>query len=111
MTNLELLQSLNLHDFSYSIKDIMKNVSTPYLEEWLMEETEKPNEHEWCPIIDTETIRRNEKYIVTVVDSTADKPIYYTTDAWFTGDYWISDNDMVCGNVIAYRDFPKPYKG
>lgn len=58
----------------------------------------------------TVSIPCGEELIVTVYDDNCDNPYYYTTSAWYLEGYWIHDNDILNGLVVAWKDFPKPYK-
>lgn len=49
---------------------------------------------------------QNTDVIITVVD----KPCRFTKVGWLMGETWISDNDKVCGNVVAWMPLPKPYE-
>ena len=47
--------------------------------------------------------------LVTIKDDSADSPIYYTTVGWYYKGIWAIEN-RVCYQVIAWMEFPKPYK-
>lgn len=49
--------------------------------------------------------------LVTVREDNADTPLIYTDVASYTGGsdgFWISNNEPVCGTVIAWMKFPRP---
>lgn len=49
--------------------------------------------------------------LVTIRDDTGDSPYTYTDVASYTGGtdgFWISNNEPVCGTVIAWMKFPRP---
>jgi len=49
--------------------------------------------------------------LVTIRDDTRDSPYTYTDVASYTGGtdgFWISNNELVCGNVVAWMKFPRP---
>ena len=48
--------------------------------------------------------------IVTVLDSSGDYDTYDTVSAWYHGGLWISKDDGVQGDVVAWKYFPKPCK-
>lgn len=50
---------------------------------------------------------QNTDVIITVVD----KPLRYTYVGWQMGKTWISNNDLVCGDVIAWMPLPISYQG
>ena len=57
----------------------------------------------------------NDYVIVTIKDDSGDSPYTYTTVAQYYhrkdfDDFWIADNDYVCGDIIAWMPLPKPYK-
>lgn len=51
-----------------------------------------------------------QEVIVSVCDDHGDTPYYYTTSAWLCGNVWISDNEVLIGEVICWKLFPKPVK-
>ena len=51
-----------------------------------------------------------EEVIISVCDDHGDTPYNYTTVGWKCEKYWISDNDCVCGDVLAWMPLPAPYK-
>lgn len=68
------------------------------------------NSVRWIPV-DEEMPPWNEEVIITVLDDHGDTPYTYTTAAWWLQDtIWISDNDIVQGEVLAWMSLPKPYK-
>ena len=52
----------------------------------------------------------DEEVIISVCDDSADNSYYYTTTGWLCHDTWISNNERVCGQVIAWAPLPKQYK-
>lgn len=65
----------------------------------------------WIPCSKNSMPPWNEEVIVTVMDDSGDTPFEYTCSAWWFQDkIWISDNDIVFGEVIAWMPLPKPYK-
>lgn len=52
----------------------------------------------------------DEEVIVSVCDDSGDNSYYYTTTGWLCHDTWISNNERICGEVIAWAPLPKPYK-
>ena len=49
--------------------------------------------------------------LVTIRDDTGDSPYIYTDVASYTGGtdgFWISNNEPVCGDVVAWMKFPRP---
>ena len=48
---------------------------------------------------------QNTDVIITVVD----KPLKYTYVGWQMGKTWISNNDLVCGDIIAWMPLLEPY--
>lgn len=51
-----------------------------------------------------------QQVIVSVRDDRGDSPYCYTCCAWLLGDCWITDNDVLAGEVIAWMPLPKPYE-
>lgn len=47
--------------------------------------------------------------LVTIKDDSADSPNYYTSVGWCYMEAWIVENTL-CYQVIAWMEFPKPYK-
>lgn len=65
----------------------------------------------WIPCGENSMPPWNEEVIVTVMDDSGDTPFEYTCSAWWFQDkIWISDNDIVFGEVVAWMPMPKPYK-
>lgn len=52
----------------------------------------------------------DESVIVSVLDNRGDVPWKYTTVAWRCSGVWISDNDILCGTVVAWMPLPEPYR-
>lgn len=52
----------------------------------------------------------DEHVIVSVLDDHGDTPWKYTTVAWLCNGVWISNNDILCGTVVAWMPLPQPYK-
>ena len=50
----------------------------------------------------------NVEVIVSVCDDHGDTPYYYTTHAWLCNNTWVSDNEILQGEVLAWKPFPKP---
>lgn len=47
--------------------------------------------------------------IIVVRDDSGDSTNYYTTSGWCLDDkFWISNNELVFGDVLAWRLFPDP---
>ena len=66
---------------------------------------------EWIPVSPDSMPSYNEDVIVTVRDDSGDSINYYTKTAWWlSDDTWISDNDLVFGEVTAWKSLPEPYK-
>ena len=63
----------------------------------------------WIPIEDEEPPERQD-VIVTVIDDSGDHLYTFSTTAWRLDDHWISDNESLCGKVIAWMKLPKPYE-
>lgn len=77
-----------------AIMCLLQNV--PSAEPWIPIECGKPDE--------------GEDVIISVCDDHGDTPWYYTTQAFRLYEVYISDNDVVCGTVEAWRPMPEPYK-
>lgn len=49
--------------------------------------------------------------LVAVLDRTGDTPYRFVTSAWaIQGKYdimWITDNDVLCGDVVAWAELPE----
>ena len=63
------------------------------------------NQPKWI-LCEDELPPQNTDVIITVVD----KPCRFTKVGWLMGETWISDNDVVCGNVIAWMSLPESYE-
>lgn len=63
----------------------------------------------WIPI-EKGSPNNDEDVIVSVLDDHGDTPWKYTTVAWLCNEVWISDNEVLCGSVIAWMPLPKPYE-
>ena len=69
------------------------------------------NKDDWWHLCKDELPSECEEVIVSVRDDSADNVYNYTTVAWmFDNGRWISDNDFVRGEVIAWMSLPKPYE-
>lgn len=66
-------------------------------------------ETKWTPVSEG-LPKDDEDVIVSVLDDYGDTPWKYTTVAWLCNGTWISDNDILCGTVIAWMSKPKPYR-
>ena len=62
----------------------------------------------WTPINEGPP-KTDEDVLVTIKDDSADSPYYYTSTGWYYNGIWVVDN-TVCYQVIAWMEFPKPYK-
>lgn len=51
-----------------------------------------------------------EDLIVSVLDDSGDYDYYSSKSAWYCCGVWISRDDIVCGEVVAWKRFPEPCK-
>lgn len=65
----------------------------------------------WILVSPTSMPPWEEEVIITVKDNSGDTAWTYTTTAWWLeDDIWISNNDIVHGDIIAWMPMPKPYR-
>lgn len=65
---------------------------------------------EWIPC--SERLPSGEDNVfVTVIDDHGDTSWRYTNIAWLCNGTWIADNEILCGDVIAWMPPIEPYKG
>ena len=62
----------------------------------------------WTPVSDGPS-KIDTNVLVTIKDDSGDSPYYYTSAGWYYNGIWVVDN-TVCYQVIAWMEFPKPYK-
>ena len=68
-----------------------------------------PDSYDWIPVSE-QLPNEAESVIVTVRNAQGDTPYEHTTTAWYYDGIWIADNDLMCGNVIAWMPLPEPYQ-
>ena len=51
---------------------------------------------------------RGENVQIMIIDDSGDNPYVYSTVGWNIDDYWIVDNDIACGDVVAWKHVSKP---
>ena len=88
----------------YNLQELMENIyvggfkkgveKAEQTEQWIFCKDKKP------PAI--------ENVQIMVVDDHGDNPYVYSTVGWNIDDYWIVDNDIVCGEVVAWKPVSKP---
>ena len=62
----------------------------------------------WIPVSEGPP-KIDTKVLVTIKDDSGDSLNYYTSVGWYYDGIWVVDN-TVCYQVIAWMEFPKPYK-
>ena len=97
----------NYCDSEYYLSNIKSFIEKVYTDGFKKGVEKAEQTEQWIFCKDQKPPRR-ENVQIMVVDDHGDNPYVYSTVGWNIDDYWVVDNDIACGDVVAWKHVSKP---